>query len=71
MEWIEDLIAAIVAALVRRDDRMLVNDFDAINVCFHRNGVKRTLPWNAVADVVETCELVLIDFDFLSHTRIK
>lgn len=71
MQWIEDLVAAVVAAAVSRHGRVAVDHFYSVDVRLDRDDLKSTLPRGAVADVIESRELVLIDFDFLPDARIK
>jgi hypothetical protein len=62
MQRIKNLVARFVTADMRGDDLKLMNDVDPIDVAFHRDGLEGHRSRNAVRDVVEACELVLVDF---------
>ena len=62
MQRIKHLVARFVTADMRGDDLKLMNDVDPIDVAFHRDGLEGHRSRNAVRDVVEACELVLVDF---------
>jgi len=71
MQRIEHLVAGFIAAPMRGHDLITLDDFDAIDVAFDRHGLKGTTSRNAVADVVETGELILIDFRRLADAGIE
>jgi hypothetical protein len=62
MQRIENLVARFIAPLVRGHDLIVMDDVHSIDVAFDRHGLEGRLAGDAVADVVETGELILIDF---------
>jgi hypothetical protein len=71
MQRIKNLVARFIAANMRGDDLIAVNDVNSIDVTFHRHGLEGHRSWNAVRHVVEACELVLIDFRRLLDAGIE
>ena len=71
MQWIENLVARFIAAMMCGHDPIVMHDVNAIDVAFDRHGLEGHRSRDAVADVVEPCELVLIDFRGLPDTGVK
>jgi len=71
MQRIENLVTRFIAALMGGHDLIVMHDVNAIDVAFDRHGFEGGRSWNAVADVVEACELVLIDFRGLPGAGIE
>ena len=71
VQRIEHLIAGLIAPLMRRHDRVLMDDLHAIDVSLHRHRLKSTLPRNAVTHIVKLRELVLVDLRVLAKARIE
>ena len=71
VQRIKHLIATRIASNVCRNDCVLMNNFDAIDVALHRHRLKRTLPRRAVADVVEPSELIFVDLHLLTKAGVE
>ena len=71
MPWIENLVAGLVAAHMPGHDLIVMHDVNMIDVAFHRHGLKGTAAGNAVTHVVETGELILVDFRQLPDTGVE
>ena len=71
MQWIENLVAGFIAAPMRGHDLIVMDDVHSIDVAFDRHGLKGAVSWNAVADLVKTGELILIDFRRLADAGIE
>lgn len=71
MQWIENLVARFIAALMCGHDPIVMHDVNAIDVAFDRHGLESGRSRNAVADVVEPGKLILIDFRGLSDAGVK
>lgn len=71
MQRIENLVAGVVAAPMRRHNLIPVNDLDAVNVAFDRHGLERDGARDAVAHLVEPHELVLVDFRRPANAGVK
>ena len=71
MQRIENLVTRFIAALMGGHDLIVMHDVNAIDVVFDRHGLESGRSWDAVADVVEPGELVLIDFRGLPDAGIE
>jgi len=71
VEWIENLIARFIAAVMRGHDLIAMNDVNAVDVAFHRDGLEGHRSRDTVIHIVETCELILIDLRRAPDTGIK
>ena len=71
MQRIEHLLAGLVAPLVPGDHLVFADDLDAIDVRFHRHGLKRKRPRHAVAIRVPGHRLVLVHRACFTDRRIK
>jgi len=71
MPRIEHLILRLIAAAVSRHDRVLMHDLNPVHVALDRHGLERAVPRHAVADVVESRELILVDLHVLTHTGVE
>ena len=71
MQWIENLVARFIAAMMCGHDPIVMHDVNAIDVAFDRHGLESGRSRDAVADVVEPGELVLIDFHGLPDAGVE
>jgi len=71
MQWIKNLVARFVAALVCGHDLIVMDNLNAIDVALDCHGLEGRRARNAVTHVVEACELILIDFRRLADAGIK
>ena len=71
MQRIENLAARFIAALMCGHDLIVMHDVNAIDVAFDRHRLESGRSWNAVAHIVEACELVLIDFRGLPDAGVE
>ena len=71
MQRIKNLITRFIAALMCGHDPIVMHDVNAIDVAFDHHGLESGRSWNAVADVLEPGELVLIDFRGLPDAGVE
>lgn len=71
MQRIENLVAGFIAADMRGHNLIVLDDVNAIDVAFDRHGLEGIASRNAVANVLETGELVLVDFRRFADTGIE
>ena len=71
MQRIKHLVTRFVAALMGGHDLILMHDVNAIDIAFDRHSLESDRPWDAVRDLVEACELILVDFCGLPDAGVK
>lgn len=71
VQRIKHLVTRFITANMRGHDLITVDDLNAIDVAFHRHHLESGRSGDAVAHIVEACELILVDFRGLSNAGIK
>jgi len=71
MQRIKNLVARLIATAMRGHDLIVTDDVNVIDVAFHRHVFEGYRSRHAVTDVVEACELVLIDLRRTADAGIK
>lgn len=71
MPWIENLLSPLVAPRMLGHDRLVEHDLHPLDVALHRHRLKGTMTRDAVGDVVEAGELVLVDLRRLADAGIE
>lgn len=67
VQRIEHLFALAVGALVLGNPHSVANNFDAVNICFYRNGGERVPPGYTVSVLLPGNRLVLVDLADFAH----
>ena len=71
VQGIKHLVAGLITAFVCGHDGVLMHDLHTIDVAFHRYRLEGTWSRHAVAHLVETGELILVDFRLLTNAGVE
>jgi len=71
VQRVKHLAARLVASWMTGDDAIALNDIHPIRVAFHSDRLEGVDPRHAVADVVESGQLILVDLGRLRYARIE
>ncbi len=71
VQRVKHLVARLVAAWMAGDNAIAMNDVYPIRVAFHTDRFERVDPRHAVADVVESGQLILVHLGRLRHAGVE
>ena len=71
VQRVKHLVARLVASRMAGDQAIAMHDVHPIRVALHRDRLEGVSPRHAVADVVESGQLILVDLGRLCHARIE
>jgi hypothetical protein len=71
MPRVEHLVAGGVTPRVSRHDRVLMHDLNPVDIALDRHRLERAVTRDAVTHVVESRELILVDFHVLMQAGVE